>query len=118
MDWPASSRPSAGRSCAAVAGSKPSHASGGRGRDENSDARRVVAAPLLVEERRISGVADLPLPADLHVLVGVVGADADVPLLAGVEKEVVGHPAAARGGRAEELDLGVAAVVDAGRARL
>src|SRR5436305_1848483 len=67
-------------------------------RDKNPDARRVVAAPLLVEERRVRGVADLPLPADLHVLVGVVGADADVPLLTGVEEEVVEHPGATRGG--------------------
>src|SRR5438093_9537547 len=87
-------------------------------RHEYLEAGRVVAAPLLVEERRVSGVADLPLRTDLHVLVGVVGADADVPLLAGVEEEVVEHPAAARRGRAEELDLGMAAVVDAEGARL
>src|SRR2546426_9553722 len=89
-----------------------------RGRDETPEARRAVPAPLLVEEPGVSGVADLPLPADLHVLVGIVGADADVPLLALVEEEVVEHPATARRGRAEELDLGMAAVVDAERARL
>src|SRR5438094_3057806 len=87
-------------------------------RDEDSDARRVVAAPLLVEERRVPGVADLPLPVDLRVLIGVVGADANVPLLTGVEEEVVEHPGAPRRGRAEELDLGMAAVVDAEGARL
>src|SRR5205823_5102144 len=58
------------------------------------------------------------LGVDLHVLVGIVRPDADVPLLTGVEEEVPEHPAAARRRGAQQLDLGMAAVVDADGARL
>src|SRR5438552_17634989 len=87
-------------------------------RGEDPDARRVLAAPLLVKQRAVAGVADPPLGADLHVLVGIVRPDADVPLLTGVEEEVPEHPAAARRRGAQQLDLGVAAVVDSDGARL
>src|SRR5690348_17108842 len=82
---------------------------------QHPDARRVLPAPLLVEERCVARVTDLPRAADLHVLVGVVGRDPHVPLLVRVEEVVVEPPAPARGRRPGELDLGMTPVVDGER---
>src|SRR5207249_1382063 len=80
-------------------------------RDDDAEARKIGAAPLLVEEIGVARALDLPPPTQFDVVVVVVGPDPDTALLAGVEEVVVESPAAARRGCPGQLDLRVSPMV-------
>jgi hypothetical protein len=56
-------------------------------------------------DARVAGLGDLPLAAELHVLVVIEGRAPDGELGLDLDDDVVQGPDAGRGGRAREVDL-------------